>query len=164
MHGTKETNKNILQIKKGEIFENINILNEELKKTGNKMRITFNFAASKINIHELPEVIKKAAFLKVEEISVHFVRYFPQRMISSSSNANFRDSLFFNQELYDSVIHDSEKVAKKYNVSLKYEPIFSSKFKKRHCYQPWNTLLVDWDGYVYPCCGGEVWFKEANGR
>ena len=58
------------------------------------------------------------------------------------------------------MIKKSAKLAKKLGVSFRHEPLFLEKFNEQHCCAPWYLMLVDWDGDVYPCTGGEVHFYE----
>ena len=50
--------------------------------------------------------------------------------------------------------------AKRLGVNFIHAPLFSKKSITQQCYQPWDVILVDWDGDVYPCTGGEICFYE----
>jgi MoaA/NifB/PqqE/SkfB family radical SAM enzyme len=94
---------------------------------------------------------------------VYFSRYFLHKMNESNNLLKEEDSFFFHKRQYDSMIRKSKKLAKKLRIDFYHDPLFfnySLKLKKPFCCMPWQIMLVDWDGDVYPCCGGEEWFKE----
>jgi len=140
-----------------DIFEDIAVLNGYLSSRNSKMRKSFCAAVSQLNIEEVPGIIEKAHGLGVEEVSVAFCRYY------SGRPPEFKDSLFFNKNKYNEVMLKSKRLAKTLKVSFNHEPLFFTNFKQRPCFQPWQNIVIDWDGEIYPCTGGEVMFKR-NGR
>lgn len=164
VHGaTSEENHKLLRgIGKQDVFYGISILNEELKKHCSHMRKIFCPTVSRINIDQIPALIHKAHELYVQEVIVNFSRYYPWQTykIKDQNRATADDSLFYNKQKYNDVIIRSKRIAKKLGVAFYHEPLFFKKFKKRPCLQPWCTMLIDWDGEVFPCTGGEVWFNQ----
>ena len=164
VHGsTQESNNLVLQNQgSGDVFEGIRQLNQHLSKHQSQMRKTFCMAVSRTNIQELPGLIEMASELNVEEVSVFFWRYYPGKFDPNHNGGvlNQEDSLFYHQDLYDEVIRRSKGLSESLNVCLVHEPAFGSKVKNKPCIQPWNTIVVDWEGTVYPCTGGEVWFRD----
>ena len=164
IHGaTAETNNRILQrTTDSDVFENLVVLNKHLKTSGSRMQKIFCPVISQVNIDELPELIKRAEELNVGEVDVSFCRYYPQNhhTFNGYVPAKPEDSLFFNKQKYNDVILQSKEIAKSLGISFYYPPLFFSQFKKRPCLQPWQTLVINWNGEIYPCTGGEVWFKQ----
>jgi len=161
LHGLAETNDSILQRRGSQdIFQGIAFLNKYLEGSGNAMRKVFCPVVSKGNINELPWLVKKAVELKVDAVEVQFCRYFTYAVEREKGKLKTQDSLFFHQELYNAVIRKSARLARSLGVSFMAQPLFYKNFKKQPCRLPWFTMLIDWDGDVYPCLGGEEWFKE----
>lgn len=158
VHGTEEMNNYILQIKNSErIFEGLFLLNKYQKRFDQKIYKVFCITVSRININEIPGLIKKAAELNINEVSIQYCRYHPHRI---SKKLKVEDSLFFHKEMYNAMIKKSFRLASKLGVSFKHEPFFLEKFNELWCSLPWYLILVDWDGDVYPCTTGEVRFYK----
>lgn len=164
VHGaTSEENHELLRgIGKQDVFYGISLLNEELKRHCSAMRKIFCPVVSRVNIDQIPSLLERAAELNIQEVTVVFSRYYPWQkyQIKDEDRARPEDSLFYDKERYNEVIIRSKKIAKSLGIDFRHEPLFFNQFKKRRCFQPWCTMLVDWDGEVFPCTGGEVWFNQ----
>jgi MoaA/NifB/PqqE/SkfB family radical SAM enzyme len=158
VHGREGLNDSILQTENSKtIFKGLALLNkyqQELKKRTYKV---FYVAVSQINISEVPALIKQAAELKVDEVSVQLCRYFSHRV---GEKLKIEDSLFFHKDMYNDTIKKSAKLARKLGVYFSYSSLFLKRFKEQHCCAPWYLALVDWDGDVFPCTGGEARFYQ----
>jgi len=158
VHATQEMNNRILQIKNsGSIFKGLALLNKYQEQFNKKIYKVFSVTVSRINVNEISGLIKKAAELNVNEVSALYCRYYPHRI---GQNLKTEDSLFFHKEMYNGMIKKSAKLANKLGVSFSHEPLFLEKFNEQRCCAPWHLMLVDWDGDVYPCTGGEVRFYQ----
>jgi MoaA/NifB/PqqE/SkfB family radical SAM enzyme len=158
VHGTQEMNDFILQTKNSEsIFHGLALLNKYQEEFKKKIYKVFYVAVSRINVDEIPALIKKAAELKVDEVSVQYCRYFSHRI---GEKLKVEDALFFHNDMYNRMIKNSAKLAHKLGVYFSHAPLFLRKFKEQHCCAPWYLVLVDWDGDVFPCTGGEVCFYK----
>jgi radical SAM protein with 4Fe4S-binding SPASM domain len=158
--GTVKTNNLILGIKSCEdIFKNIEMVNEVLKRNNKKLYKVFRTVVSRSNIDDVPEIIIKAANLGVNEVNIIFRRFYPSNGKKENTADSF-ESLFYDKIRYNDVIIKSKKIARKLNVLFLHESLFSRGLKDRPCLLPWTTILVDWDGDVYPCYGGEIWFRD----
>lgn len=164
VHGaTEKTYDTILQSNRSkDVFEGLLELNKRLECCNSDMRKIFNVGVSRSNIDELPELVRKASELKIDELRVDFWRYFPKKIyyVKEAASANQGSSLFFDKKKYNDIILRSKKIAGSLGVRFQHEPLFFDRFKKRPCLQPWMTILIDWDGTIYPCTGGEVWFSK----
>jgi radical SAM protein with 4Fe4S-binding SPASM domain len=153
VHGTSEINNVVIQKKISEdIYNGIALLNIYLKQLNKKIYKMFCPVVSQDNINNLPELIRKAAELEVDEIDLFFCRYY--------SHDGVNNSLYFKKEMYNSAIKNASRIAKSLGISFVHEPLFNQKFKEKPCLLPWTQLVIDWDGDIYPCTGGEVWFKD----
>lgn len=163
IHGTSEINDIIVQRKDSQtIFDGVAMLKNYLKEYNKKIHIQFVPAVSMLNINDLPYLVKKAGELKIDDIYVYFCRYFSDEAYKPHRLLKQNDSLFFHKWKYDTMIRKSRKLARALSVNFSYDPLFFKRFLKRvqpFCCQPWQLMLIDWDGDVYPCCGGEEWFK-----
>ncbi|PIU40427.1 MAG: hypothetical protein COT00_01755, partial [Candidatus Omnitrophica bacterium CG07_land_8_20_14_0_80_50_8] len=160
IHGREEMNDTILGRKgtKG-IIDGIRQLNQHLKANNNGMRKVFYFCASRINLGEIPAMIEIAAHLKVDEINVDLCQVLSHRI---GDRLRIKDSLIFHRHDYDRMIKKSEKLAKKLGVCFNPQTLDRSErldYYKR-CRYPWGMMAIDWNGLVYPCCGGEMIFKK----
>lgn len=135
-----------------DIFDGIQQLQDYLKTVQKNMRITLCPVLSQNNIDEIPAIITRAAQLRIYGVSVSFMLYF--------DNEPAQSSLFYDQKHYDTVITRARKQARSLGIVLTNQPLFSSPKKRKPCLQPWNTLVVDWNGNVFPCTGGEATFRK----
>jgi len=161
IHGMVKINDAILQKKcSNAIFSGIALLNKYLEENNRKIDIEFVPSVSMLNINEIPALIKKAAELKLNSIRLYFCRYFPYQKREANGLLKEKDSFFFHKRQYNNLIRKSARLAKSLGINLFHDPLFFKYFsKKTSCCQPWKIMAVDWDGDVYPCCGGEEWFK-----
>jgi radical SAM protein with 4Fe4S-binding SPASM domain len=166
VHGsTRQSNNSVLRPRNQrlDVFEAIEELNRCLNENNNSMHKIFYFVASSVNIHEVPGLVRRAAEVGVQEVMVTFAKYFPAETYTSGDPppADPNDSLFYDKETYNSVICQSKDLAASLGVFLRHEPLFNEPFQEVPCFQPWNTLVINWDGEVFPCTGGESWFRRA---
>jgi MoaA/NifB/PqqE/SkfB family radical SAM enzyme/glycosyltransferase involved in cell wall biosynthesis len=153
IHETAPSPDHKIMVYKGsqDVWRGLEVFNEDLKQAGSKMLKEFQVVASRDNIEQLPEIIRRAKKLDACAVRVSFCRY-------SADQTDGDRSLYYAQGLYDRIIRESRKLARRLGVELTHEPMFSEGFRARPCYQPWTTVVVDWDGQVFPCTGGESWF------
>lgn len=158
VHGAEDVNNDILQIKDSKsIFSGISILNKYQQKFNKEIKKYFSVVVSSLNINEVPELIKMASDLDVNGVSVAFCRYYPHRI---GGRLKMEDSLFFNKKLYNVVTQKAAKLAWRLGVSFSCAPSFLNEFKRKRCCAPWYMVIVDWEGDIYPCSGGEEIFYE----
>ena len=161
IHGTEAVNDSLIQNKvTREIFKGLELLNSRLDEKGKKLSKVFYTALNRQNINNLLGLMEKAAQLKVSEISVSFCRFYPGFEASGGGKLKKADSLFYHQELYNKKIKEAEKLAKRLKIHFEHEPFFFQKLNPKTCRIPWQSIVIDSDGTVYPCTGGEVCFKQ----
>ncbi|MBJ45081.1 MAG: hypothetical protein CMJ80_17705 [Planctomycetaceae bacterium] len=165
VHGaTTETNNQILQTRTSEdVFGALPVLERELVRVGNtSMSKIFYMVVSQANIEELPALISRANEFGVGRVYAAFCRYYPwdQYRNHNGQRPKQEESLYYDQQRYNRVIERSHMVARSAGVEFGHDQMFGEKKKSRSCREPWERVLVDFDGTVYPCLGGEVWFKN----
>ena len=169
VHGaTEDTNNRILKVRNsGVIFDGVSELNRQLEMAGRRMHKLFVPAMSKINIGELPALIQKAAGLDISEVEIYFCRFYvePGRKGVSGADAaggglDPSQSLFYHQDLYNRTVTECCDLAAALGVTFRWEALFGDKPGASQCYDPWRNAVIDWEGDVFPCCGGEVWFFD----
>jgi MoaA/NifB/PqqE/SkfB family radical SAM enzyme len=163
MHGLPQVNDYILQVNNSQaILDGIAMLNKALEEHNSKIDIEFNPVVSRLNLGEIPQLIEKAKQLKVGGVRVCFCKFFPYKKHQPKGGLKDEDSLFFHKWWYNNLIFKSKKLAKRLGVNFSFDPVFFKdllRLKKNTCCQPWQLMLIDWDADIYPCCGGEEWFK-----
>jgi radical SAM protein with 4Fe4S-binding SPASM domain len=142
-----------------DVLAGVRNLNKVLRENNRSMRKMLCPVVSRRNIKEVPEFVENASELEVDEIFVSYRRYFFSKD-KDKCEGNMEDSLFYEKDLYDSTIEKAKTIARKCNILLNYDPLFNSSFKPQYCQQPWELILVDPVGNIFPCCGGEVWFAN----
>lgn len=120
---------------------------KKIKTLNPNIYINFVFTAMKQNIQELPDVIKLAAYLNIQEVKVVYFTVFDESLLS--------ESLFNMPELVDEVFNNALSVAKKNKIDLKLPYIKGndSAINNPHktCYMPWRDILISADGLIRPC-------------
>jgi len=119
--------------------------------------VRFFCVVSELNIRKIHNLIRIASELEVKSVGVYMCRYYAHKI---SDMLRVEHSLFYHQAIYNDIIRDAEKLARSLNMRFSHPPLFGEPFVKRMCLMPWSVMLVDWDGTVYPCCGGEVVFFD----
>lgn len=118
-----------------------------LRKNKESPTISLIFLATTLNIENLPEFVKFAANLGVDEIFCNYMTIF--------SLAHLKLSCFFKQEATNESFKRAEEVAKKKNILLKLPPRFGvdkNSSGRRICSEPWKFFYVENEGSVNPCC------------
>lgn len=134
----------------------------ELKKNRktNKPIIDITFAITKKNQHEIPDMIQLAQKLKV-----HCTLYTASLNMRFYSGNDVKIMNLIkewgqdkNFELIDNVIYHKNTINKLYQTimqqgTLDYKKIDAERLTSRHfCLDPWQTLIVNWDGTISLCC------------
>lgn len=119
--------------------------------------IYINFVAMKRNLEELPQLIEKAAALKVSQVNVFHLNVWDE---------SYEDeSLIHNPELTKQVFSEAERKARRLGLRLDIPVEISANHSVRQqksnnshiprCYQPWSYAYIRHDGFVQACCFSE---------
>lgn len=164
--GTKEIYRKVMQVdcfKK--VVENLKYYQELCSKLKKTSRLNLSFVASKKNIEDLPEFVRLAKSLGVKDISSTYCRFYPLdiRLSLATDRHNLledNDSLYFHQDMSDTYFKEADALAKQLDLNFTREPLFSETFIRQTCPYPFMSILIGFDGEVFPCCGGEAVFKD----
>lgn len=116
--------------------------------------INFVFCAMKSNIRELPDLVRLAADIGIEEVKVVYLTVF--------NEALREESLWGQDDLVHEVFSEAIKVGEELGIVLKLphyvgEDEAGDKFHK-DCFVVWRDFFLGSDGYVRPCMSTPVQF------
>lgn len=157
---TDETNGRIRRGSK------IDVITEDLKeivrtKKENGLKypwINFVFCAMQSNIRELPDLIRLAAEIGIEEVKVVYLTVFEKSLLN--------ESLWGHEDLVRSVFEESIKVGNELGIALKLphyvgEDVAGDKYHK-DCFVSWRDFFVGSDRFVRPCMSTPIHFFEYD--
>lgn len=157
---TDETNS---RIRRG---SDINLITSELKnivkikkENGYKYPwINFVFCAMRSNIEELPDLVRLAAEVGIEEVKVVYLTVFDEAML--------KETLWGQDARVREIFEKAIEVGKKYGVLLKL-PHYAGEDEageKLHkdCFVVWRDFFLGSDGYVRPCMSTPVRFFKYD--
>lgn len=120
--------------------------------------INFVFCAMKSNINELPELVKLAAEIGIEEVKVVYLTAFDDKLAG--------EVLYDCQDLVREVFAKAEALANELNVILKFPHIQGEDEagEKLHkdCFVAWRDFFLGSDGYIRPCMSTPVQFMKFD--
>lgn len=133
-------------------------------RTNTNCRIAISMILMRRNILELPDFVRLAADMGVDEVKALYVRVYPENYRARrglSYSIQPEDSLFNYQAESDKAVMEADKIAKNIGVRFNHPPLFScSTCRGRDCVEPWKSLYIDPDGRLFPCAASEIHFKE----
>ena len=157
---TDETNS---RIRRG---SDINFINDQLKeivkiKCSNGLKypwINYVFCAMKSNIKELPDLVRLAAEVGIEEVKVVYLTVF--------SNNLLEESLWGDEPLVREVFEKAIEVGEECGIVLKLphisgEDVAGDKMHK-DCFVSWRDFFLGSDGYVRPCMSTPIKFEKYD--
>ena len=157
---TDETNS---RIRRG---SDINVITENLKnivKIKKERNLTypwinFVFCAMKSNIHELPDLVKLAAEIGIEEVKVVFLTAF--------DNILAKEVLWNEQDLVRKVFGEAETLANELGIVLKLPHIQgedeAGDALHKDCFVSWRDFFLGSDGYIRPCMSTPIQFEKFD--
>lgn len=118
----------------------------------------FVFCAMKSNIHELPDLVRLAADIGLNEVKVVYLTVFEPSMLE--------ETLWGQDELVHSVFEEAIKVAEELNIAIKLphyvgEDVAGDK-EHKDCFVSWRDFFLGSDGYVRPCMSTPVKFFQYD--
>lgn len=141
------------------------------RKHNPNFQLVMVFCAMRRNIEQLSEYVDLAYRVGARRIQVNYL------LVTKEAHKLEKESMFFNQELYDTNILAAKQKAVQLGINLTHQPLFQT-WKAANscagpCYRPWEHLNVSLDGEVTICCGGagmlgnifkEDFFKVWNSK
>ena len=157
---TDETNSRIRRGSKIEqITEDLKDIIRLKKERGLKYPwINFVFCAMQSNIRELPDLVRLAAEIGIEEVKVVYLTVFGEDLMN--------ESLWGHEDLVREVFEEAIKVGEELGIALKLphyigEDEAGDKLHK-DCYVTWRDFFLGSDGYVRPCMSTPIHFFEYD--
>lgn len=120
--------------------------------------INFVFCAMKSNIHELPDLVKLAAEIGIEEVKVVYLTVFGKDLLN--------ESLWGHDDLIRKYFQEAVKISEETGIILKLphyigEDVAGDKLHK-DCYVSWRDFFLGSDGYVRPCMSTPIQFFQYD--
>lgn len=157
---TDETNARIRRGSKIDVItEDLKDIVRIKKERGLKYPwINFVFCAMKSNIHELPDLVRLAAEIGIEEVKVVYLTVFEESLLD--------ETLWGHEELVREVFEEAIKVGNELGIVLKLphyvgEDVAGDKMHK-DCFVSWRDFFLGSDGYVRPCMSTPIHFFEYD--
>lgn len=120
--------------------------------------INFVFCAMKSNIDELPDVVRLAAEIGIEEVKVVYLTAF--------NDVLAKEVLWECQDKVKKVFEDTEKLANELNIILKLPHIqgrdIAGEQYHKDCFVAWRDFFLGSDGYIRPCMSTSVQFGKFD--
>lgn len=122
--------------------------------------INFVFCAMRSNINELPDLVKLAAEIGIDEVKVVYLTVFSSELLE--------ESLWGHEDVVKEVFEKAIAVGEKLGIALKLphlpgEDIAGDKLHK-DCFVPWRDFFLGSDGYVRPCMSTPVQFFKYDSK
>ncbi len=157
---TDETNSRIRRGSKIEqIKEDLKEIVQIKRKRGLKYPwVNFVFCAMKSNIRELPDLVRLAAEIGIEEVKVVYLTVFGEDLMG--------ESLWGQGDLVKEVFEEAIQVGNQLGIVLKLphyigEDEAGDKFHK-DCFVTWRDFFLGSDGYVRPCMSTPIHFFKFD--
>ena len=120
--------------------------------------INFVFCAMASNIGELPDLVKLAHDIGIEEVKVVYLTVFDKNLLS--------ESLWGKTELINSIFSEAIRLGEELGIVLKLphligEDIAHEAYHKE-CFVAWRDFFLGSDGYVRPCMSTPVQFFKYD--
>jgi len=116
--------------------------------------INFVFCAMRSNLRELPDLVRLAADIGIEEVKVVYLTVFGEDLMN--------ESLWGHEEEIASVFDEAVKIGEELGIALKLphipgQDVAGEKLHK-DCYVAWRDFFLGSDGFVRPCMSTPVQF------
>ncbi len=116
--------------------------------------INFVFCAMKSNIHELPDLVRLASAIGIEEVKVVYLTVFEEELL--------HESLWDEKDLVRNTFQEAIQIGNKLGIVLKLphyigEDVAGENYHK-DCYVTWRDFFLGSDGYVRPCMSTPIQF------
>ncbi len=141
------------------IKESLKAIVAEKKARGLKYPwINFVFCAMRSNLHELPDLVRLAAEIGIEEVKVVYLTVFGDDLMN--------ETLWGHEEEVRQVFSEAVEVAENLGILMKLphyvgEDVAGDQFHK-DCFVSWRDFFLGSDGYVRPCMSTPVKFFKYD--
>ena len=159
---TDETNSRISRGSKIDVItENLKEIVRIKKERGLKYPwINFVFCAMRSNLHELPDLIRLAAEIGIEEVKVVYLTVFGEDLMN--------ESLWGHEDEIRNVFEEATEIGENLGIALKLphipgEDVAEDKLHK-DCFVSWRDFFLGSDGFVRPCMSTPIQFFEYDAK
>lgn len=131
-----------------------------LKKEKNTVYPYINFVMTMMdsNIEELPELVKLAAEIGLEEVKGVYLTVFSQNLID--------ETLYNKQEKVKRIFENAIELGEKLNVKVKLPYLqdedVGGNLEHKPCFVAWRDFFLGSDGYIRPCQSSNIKFFKYN--
>lgn len=153
---TDETNSRIRRGSQIDIItKNLKEIVQIKKERGLKYPwINFVFCAMRSNLHELPDLVRLAAEIGIEEVKVVYLTVFGEELMN--------ESLWGHEDKIRDTFNEAIAVGEELGIILKLphipgEDIAGNKMHK-DCFVSWRDFFLGSDGFVRPCMSTPIQF------
>lgn len=120
--------------------------------------INFVFCAMQSNIRELPDLVRLAAEIGIDEVKVVYLTVFEESLLN--------ETLWGHDDLIREVFEEAIQVGEELGIALKLphyvgEDVAGDKLHK-DCFVSWRDFFLGSDGYVRPCMSTPIHFFEYD--
>jgi MoaA/NifB/PqqE/SkfB family radical SAM enzyme len=151
------------------VVENVRSLMTLQQRMGRPSpRVSLWFTAMKVNLHELPDLVRLAAAVAVREVYV-------QRLVFTGHGLAVQDQSLHRalQERQEALLAEADGLARSLGIALKASGLTSPQESLRGtelgrrpwsgCQRPWTVSYVTANGNVLPCCIAPFSAKNYRG-
>lgn len=157
---TAETNNRIRRGSDIEKITNSLIEIERIKKERGLSYpwINFVFCAMKSNLHELPDLVRLAARIGIEEVKVVYLTAFDDELAE--------EVLWDCQDEVREVFEEAISVGEELGIILKLPHIqgedVAGNQEHKDCFVSWRDFFLGSDGYIRPCMSTPIQFEQFD--
>lgn len=157
---TDETNR---RIRRGSKIEQItddlkDIVAEKKRRGVSYPYINFVFCAMDSNIEELPDLVRLAAEIGLDEVKAVYLTVFNEAMLN--------ETLWGKEEKIRRIFNETERLGDELGVAVKLPHLIGEDVAENHshkeCFVPWRDFFLGSDGYVRPCMSTPVKFFKYD--
>lgn len=155
-----ETNN---RIRTGSSFNRIiedlgDIVKEKKKRNLTYPYMNFVFTAMKSNFHQIPDIVRLAHEIGLEEVKVVYLTVFNERLLE--------ESLYNCQDEVISVFNEAIRLSEELGIKIKLPHIQGEDIAKtkchKDCYVAWRDFFLGSDGYLRPCMSTPIKMLNIN--
>lgn len=141
------------------IAKNLKEIEEEKKRRGLKYPwINFVFCAMQSNIEELPDLVRLAAEIGIEEVKVVYLTVFDDSLL--------HETLWGSEEKVKAIFEEAARLGEELGIVLKLPHLVGEDVAGEHmhkdCFVAWRDFFLGSDGYVRPCMSTPVKFFKYD--
>lgn len=157
---TDETNGRIRRGSKiNQIVADLKDIVAEKKRRGvNYPYINFVFCAMDSNIDELPELVRLAAEIGLDEVKAVYLTVFNEEMLN--------ETLWGKEDKIRSIFNETERLGEQLGVAIKLPHLIGEDVagdsSHKECFVPWRDFFLGSDGFVRPCMSTPVKFFKYD--